>query len=125
MPKLIDEHKCDTCNDETWHVRLAVPQPVRVVEDAARKGEKPKTFMAYADYAVIRLHSAVYGEDKHYSEVSVWASDKNEEVFPGSIYMVNAKRTLDEVLWAIGGEWGENVKPYDESDPASKANNDS
>ena len=106
MPKLIDEHKCEDCDDQTWFVRLAEPQAVRVA--AMKKGEK--TYMAYADYAMIKLHNGTYGtgdEKKHFSEVVVWAADEDEQTFPGAIYHYNRPRTLDEVLWTIGGEYVE------------------
>jgi len=107
MPKLLDEHKCEDCNDETWFVRLAEPQAVRV----APENGKGKPYMAYADYAVIKLHNGTYGQDenqKKFSEVSVWAADEKEESFPGLIYSINRARSLDEVLWVLGGEYASN-----------------
>lgn len=106
MPKLIDEHKCDDCNDSTWFVRLAEPQPVRVAATSA----KEQSYMAYADYALIKIHNGTYGKDekKHFSEVSVWAADEDEKSFPGCIYHYNRPRTLEEIIWTLGGEYADN-----------------
>lgn len=104
MPKLLDEHKCEDCDDQTWFVRLAEPQAVRV---APNDGKGPR-YMAYADYAVIQIHNGTYGKDenqKKFSEVTVWAADEEEETFPGIIYSTNRGMTLDEILWILGGEY--------------------
>lgn len=101
MAKLLDEHECESCNNQTYHVRLAETQPVRIANEKAERTE-----YAYADYAVIRLINVTDPESgSQYHEVSVIPSDKEENIFPGYIYMYNRARSLDEVLWTIGGEW--------------------
>lgn len=103
MAKLLEDHKCESCNNQTYHVRLAEPQPVKV---AAEGGTKPE--FSVADYAIIHMNKVTFPSGKVFEDVEVWAADAEENAYPGMIYSYNRGRSLDEVLFIIGGEWNAN-----------------
>lgn len=102
MPKILKEHQCDSCDERSYLVRLAEPQPVRV--------EDKKPYMALAEWAVIQINQYKNPEgNETLDQVSVMIADDEGKTYPGIIYAYNRARTLPEVLWAIGGEFDDNV----------------
>lgn len=106
MAELIEKHQCDVCDNETYHVKLAEPQSVRVEEEQGG-------YIALAEYANIHLLKAKTAEDGeerepdqpefHY-ETRVFAADHEHNEFTAILYAVNKRRSLDEVIFTIGGE---------------------
>lgn len=96
--KITKEHQCDMCDEKSYFLKLAQPTPVRV------EGEKP--FMALAEYAMISLNRYTHPESGDViNQVAVMVADADEKSYPGMIYGTNQERTLEEVVWIIGGEY--------------------
>ena len=102
MPKLIDEHNCDSCENQAFLVRLAEPQPVRIPNEATGKADYKIT-----DWARINLIKVTFESGKVFEEVEAWAADEAGETYNGLIYSYNRARSLDEMVFILGGEWAD------------------
>lgn len=102
MAKIVKQHECDTCDEKTYFVRLAEPQPVRV--------EGPKPFAALAEHALVHINQYRDAQaGKTYDQVSVMVADQDGKEYPGLMYAYNRARTLAEVMWTLGGEYNDDV----------------
>lgn len=102
MPKIIKEHQCDTCDERSYFVRLADPQPIRV--------DDKTPYMALAEYCVVQINQYKNPEGpERLDQIKVEIADADGKTYPGLLYAYNRQRSLAEVLWVLGGEYNDEV----------------